>query len=48
MELVLLRLKGLTRKGTEGKFLLCLYNNKHKTSNEATIKIIEVDMNNNI
>lgn len=46
--LVLLGARGLTRRGTRGKFLLCLYDNRHKTPNKATIGIIEVDMNNNI
>lgn len=48
MRLVLLGVRRLTRKWTGGKVLLCLYNNRHKSLNEATIGMIEVDMNNNI
>lgn len=48
MGLVLIRVRELTRRETREKILLYLYDNRHRTPNEAIIEIIEVDMNDKI
>lgn len=46
--LILLIVRGLARKETWGKILLCLYDDRFKTTNEAIMGLIKVYMNNNI
>lgn len=49
MGLVILEIRGLARKKTGGKTLICSYdNNRFGTPNEVMIDIIVVDMNNNV